>query len=112
MLGTRRKRDLRRHRPGATGHAVDAAARAVIQEAGYGKFFGHGLGHGLGLQVHEAPSVRPNADAVLQVGMVLTVEPGVYLPGWGGVRIEDDVHLGAAGAQVLTRFTRELIEIG
>jgi Xaa-Pro aminopeptidase len=99
---------LRQVRPGAKGSEVDAAARAVIADAGFGKFFGHGLGHGLGLQVHEAPAVRQNSDAVLAAGMVFTVEPGVYLPGWGGVRLEDDVLVTPDGYEVLTGVGREL----
>ena len=82
--------------------------RVAIAAAGFGGLFGHGLGHGLGLQVHEAPSLRPNSDAVLQAGMVVTVEPGVYLPGWGGVRIEDDVLVTAEGCEVLTTVAKEL----
>src|SRR5262249_50279529 len=70
------ERALRAVRPGVKGHEVDAEARAEIAQAGFGDFFGHGLGHGIGLQVHEAPAVRPNSEAVLQAGMVLTVEPG------------------------------------
>ena len=76
--------------------------------------FGHSLGHGIGLEIHEAPRLAKTAEGPLVEGAVVTVEPGIYRPGWGGVRIEDDVHLSAAagGAQVLTRFPRELIEIG
>jgi Xaa-Pro aminopeptidase len=95
-------------RPGAKGCDIDAAARKVIAEAGYGDFFGHGLGHGIGLQVHEGPPLRPNSEAVLQAGMVTTVEPGIYLPGWGGVRIEDDVLVTPDGYEVLTSVDREL----
>src|SRR6266478_9075600 len=78
-------------RPGAIGSDVDAAARSYIADSGYGSYFTHGLGHGLGLQVHEGPALRPTSTTVLQPGMVVTVEPGIYLPGCGGVRIEDDV---------------------
>jgi Xaa-Pro aminopeptidase len=99
---------IRAVRPGAVAKDIDAAARAVIAEAGYGEHFGHGLGHGIGLQVHEAPAVRPLSETVLQPGMVFTVEPGVYLPGWGGVRIEDDVLVTEDGVRVLTQVPREL----
>jgi Xaa-Pro aminopeptidase len=99
---------LKRIRPGVKGHEVDAAARGVIAEAGFGDFFGHGLGHGVGLQIHEAPSLRPNSQSVLQAGMVVTVEPGIYLPGWGGVRIEDDVLITPDGCEVLTSVPRDL----
>jgi Xaa-Pro aminopeptidase len=94
---------IRQVRPGVRGTEVDAAARAVIAEAGYAEYFGHGLGHGIGLQVHEAPALRPRSDAVLSPGMVATIEPGIYIPGWGGIRIEDDVLVTADGCEVLTR---------
>ena len=96
-------RAIRAVRPGVKAQSVDAEARAAIAEAGYGEFFGHGLGHGIGLQVHEGPAVRPLSETVLEAGMVFTVEPGVYLPGWGGVRIEDDVLVTSDGCEVLTR---------
>jgi Xaa-Pro aminopeptidase len=99
-------------RPGMTGRDADGVARGYIQDRGFGDLFGHSLGHGIGLEVHEAPRLAKTAEGPLVEGAVVTVEPGIYRPGWGGVRIEDDVHLGAGGTQVLTRFTRELIEIG
>src|SRR5205814_10003090 len=89
-------------RPGMTGRDGDALARDVITRAGYGDAFTHGLGHGIGLEVHEPPSLsRLRGEESLQPGMVFSVEPGVYLPGWGGVRIEDLVVLEDAGARVL-----------
>jgi Xaa-Pro aminopeptidase len=99
-------------RPGMSGRDADGVARGYIEDRGFGEMFGHSLGHGIGLEVHEAPRLAKTADSPLVQGAVVTVEPGIYRPGWGGVRIEDDVHLGSQGAQVLTRFTRELIEIG
>ncbi len=99
---------LRAVRPGVSSRAIDAAARAVIAEAGYGECFGHGLGHGFGLQIHEAPWLRPNADTTVEPGMVFTLEPGIYLPGWGGVRIEDDVLVTPDGVERLTHLPRDL----
>jgi Xaa-Pro aminopeptidase len=98
-------------RAGMTGRDADAIARGYIEQRGYGDLFGHGLGHGVGLEVHEAPRLARTADGPLSEGAVVTIEPGVYRPGWGGVRIEDDVVLDAAGPRILTKFTRELIEI-
>lgn len=105
-------RAARAVRPGMTGRDADGVARGYIQDRGYGDLFGHSLGHGIGLEVHEAPRLAKTAEGQLVEGAVVTVEPGIYRPGWGGVRIEDDVHLGAGGAQVLTRFPRELLELG
>jgi Xaa-Pro aminopeptidase len=89
-------------RPGATADAVDRAARRVIEKAGYGPQFNHATGHGMGLDVHEAPRIGKGTNTVLEPGMVFTVEPGVYLPGKGGVRLEDDVLVTESGCEVLT----------
>jgi len=94
-------------RPGIQGKQADAIARKVIEEAGYGENYGHGLGHGVGLAVHEKPGVGRLSEDVLQPGMVFTVEPGIYLPGWGGVRIEDIVVLKEDGVEVLTQASKD-----
>ena len=99
-------------RAGMSGRDADAIARQYIERAGYGDLFGHSLGHGIGLEVHEAPRLARTAEGALPESAVVTIEPGVYRPGWGGVRIEDDVVLGADGPQILTQFPRELIELG
>jgi Xaa-Pro aminopeptidase len=106
------ERAARGVKAGMTGRDADALARDYIERAGFGPLFGHSLGHGIGLEVHEAPRLARTAEGPLALDAVVTIEPGVYRPGWGGVRIEDDVVLGAAGARVLTKFTRELIELG
>jgi len=95
-------------RAGVAGRDADAAARAVIADAGYGGNFGHGLGHGIGLLVHEAPALRPESGEVLAPGNVVTVEPGIYLSGVAGVRIEDLVLVTDEGCEVLTSFPKEL----
>jgi Xaa-Pro aminopeptidase len=95
-------------RPGMTGKQADGIARQVIEQAGYGENYGHGLGHGVGLAVHEKPVVGRLSEDVLQPGMVFTVEPGIYLPGWGGVRIEDIVVMREDGVEVLTQASKEL----
>ena len=97
---------------GMTGRDADAIARDYIEQRGYGDLFGHSLGHGLGLEVHEAPRLARTAEGALAEGAVVTIEPGIYRPGWGGVRIEDDVFLGPDGPKILTSFPRELIELG
>lgn len=105
-------RALEAVRPGAACRDVDAAARGVIEKAGYGPRFSHGTGHGVGLDVHESPRLSTLSDAVLEQGMVITIEPGIYLPGFGGVRIEDMVLVEKGGARVLTEFSKELQVIG
>ena len=94
--------------PGTPAGEVDAAARKVIAEAGYGEFFTHRTGHGLGLDVHERPFIFSGNPEVLQPGMTFTVEPGIYLPNRGGVRVEDDVVITADGARSLSNMPREL----
>jgi Xaa-Pro aminopeptidase len=97
--------------PGAEVTAVDAAARDVVERAGRGEEFVHGLGHGVGLQIHEAPYVGKTGTGALAAGMVVTVEPGVYLAGRGGVRIEDTLAVRDSGPELLTHTTRELLEV-
>ena len=98
-------------RPGARMCDVDAVARKHIKKAGYGRYFGHGLGHGLGIDIHEAPSLSWRSKAELEPGMVVTVEPGIYLPGVGGVRLEDDVVVTQRGCRVLSGLTKEINEL-
>lgn len=98
-------------RPGMTGREADALARDVITRYGYGDQFGHSTGHGLGMEVHEAPRLSKLSDTVLQPGMVVTVEPGIYLPGFGGVRIEDDVVITENGIRRLTESTKDFTVI-
>lgn len=100
---------LHKARSGVACAALDRAARMVIARAGQGKRFEHGLGHGIGLAVHEGPAVNGKSQIVLKPGMVITIEPGVYYPGWGGVRIEDDIVIGRNGYRVLTHSERKLV---
>jgi Xaa-Pro dipeptidase len=95
-------------RAGTTTGSVDAAARQVIEAAGMGELFFHRIGHGLGLEAHEDPSLDPGSATVLEAGMVFTIEPGIYIPGWGGVRIEDDVVVERSGCRLLTKQDRSL----
>jgi Xaa-Pro aminopeptidase len=98
-------------RGGVVAGEADNAARQVIAEAGYGEQYGHGLGHGVGLAVHEDPFIRQGAEEVLEPGMVFTVEPGIYLPDWGGVRLEDMVLVQEDGAEVLSRASKQPVVI-
>lgn len=95
-------------RPGVSCRDADAVARGIISEAGYGKYFGHGLGHGVGLEIHEAPRLNQHSDTILQPGMAVTVEPGIYIPGQGGVRIEDLVLVTETGCEILTKLPKDL----
>jgi len=98
-------------RPGASAESIDQAARGVIERAGYGEYFFHRTGHGLGLEVHEEPYMVAGNQLALEPGMVFTVEPGIYLPGHGGVRIEDDMVVTQTGGESLTTFPREFREL-
>lgn len=96
-------------KPGVTAAEVDAAARNVIEKAGYGEYFNHRLGHGIGMDVHEFPSIMAGNDLVLEEGMCFSVEPGIYIPGKVGVRIEDCGHVTASGFEVFTKTPKELL---
>ena len=98
-------------RAGATGTGADEASRTAISEAGLGEYYGHGLGHGLGIEVHEAPVLRPESTDVLSERNVVTVEPGLYLPGVGGCRIEDLVVVTASGCEILTAYTKDMVVV-
>lgn len=94
---------------GVTGKDIDAAARQVIENAGYGKYFGHGFGHSLGLDIHESPSANPRGETPMPVGAVVSAEPGIYIPGKFGVRIEDVMVIREGGCEVITKAPKELI---
>ena len=96
-------------KPGVTGQAIDGAARKVIADAGYGQYFGHGFGHSLGLEIHEAPNANPTNDKPMPEGAAISAEPGIYIPGKFGVRIEDVLWLHDGGAQVITKAPKNLI---
>lgn len=105
-------RAIKAIRPGLPGGDIDKIARDYITEKGYGEYFGHGLGHGVGLAVHDGVDggriLGRGSKIILEAGMVVTVEPGIYIPGWGGIRIEDDVLVTKSGAEVLTHSSRDL----
>lgn len=105
------QRALSAIRPGVTGVEVDCIARESLREKNLEQYFGHGLGHSLGLEIHEEPRLSKAGRGVLQPGMLITDEPGVYIPGWGGIRIEDTVLVTPEGAEPLTRAPKEFIEI-
>jgi len=109
LVLTAQEEAIERLKPGMTGKEGDNLGRKIIAEAGYGDNFGHGLGHSLGLAIHEEPRLSPREEKVLQPGMVFTVEPGIYLPGWGGVRIEDVIVVTADGCRNLTGSAKKLI---
>ena len=99
------KKGIAAVRAGATASEIDKAARDVINEAGYGKYFGHALGHGVGMAVHENPRVSPKSRKRLKAGMVITIEPGIYIPGWGGIRLENMVVVRENGCEDLNTDT-------
>lgn len=102
---------IRKVKAGVAAKAVDDACRKPITRAGYGKNFGHGTGHGIGIVIHTGPRVSPVSDDKLKPGNVITVEPGIYISGWGGVRIEDDVLVTRSGGQVLNKAEKKLLEL-
>ncbi|MDQ0058308.1 M24 family metallopeptidase [Paenibacillus harenae] len=99
-------------KPGISGREADALARDVIAKYGYGDLFGHGTGHGLGMEIHESPRLSKLSETILTPGMTVTVEPGIYIPGFGGVRIEDDIVITETGIKILTSSPKELIILG
>ena len=100
-----------RIKPGRKARDVDYAARSYIEKKGFGKCFGHGVGHGIGLEVHEGPTINSRSKEILEESMVFTVEPGIYIPGWGGVRIEDMVLVTSSGCEVLSQVPKKIKEI-
>jgi len=102
---------VERIRAGMTGLDADRIARDIVDEAGYGDYFGHGLGHGVGLEIHEAPRLSTESTDTLEAGNVVTIEPGIYLPGVGGVRIEDLAVVREDGVELLTSFPKDLIAV-
>jgi Xaa-Pro aminopeptidase len=105
------KQALSKVKPKIRACDLDKVARDIIKRAGYDKYFGHGLGHGIGGIIHAGPAINPRNQQLLESGMVVTIEPGIYIPNWGGVRIEDDVLITKRGCEVLTKAEKNLIEI-
>lgn len=108
---TAQEQGVRHIKPGMTGQEADAVTRDYITDKGYGDYFGHSTGHGLGLEVHEQPSLAKSSTEILKPGMVVTVEPGIYIPQVGGCRIEDDIVITKTGNQRLTNSTKELVQL-
>lgn len=102
---------VKKIKPGMTGKEADATTRDIINDRGYGEYFGHSTGHGIGLEIHEAPRLSITSDVVLKPGMVVTVEPGIYIPGVGGCRIEDDIVITETGNERLTKSSKEFIQL-
>jgi Xaa-Pro aminopeptidase len=98
-------------KPGMPCNRVDGIARDIIMKAGYGDYFGHGLGHGVGMLVHDRPVLSPQSNDILEPGMIVTIEPGIYISNWGGVRIEDDVLVTSNGGQILSKSPKDLLEL-
>lgn len=98
-------------RAGLSGRDIDGAARAVIADGGFGEYFGHGLGHGVGREIHEQPGIGPRSESPVPLHSVITIEPGIYIPGFGGVRIEDLAVVEESGARILTRSAKALLEL-
>ena len=103
------KAGLAAARPGVPGKEIDQAAREVIEQADFGPYFGHGFGHGVGLQIHEEPRLSTRGDKIMQDGVIVTAEPGIYLPGRFGVRIEDMLYLTGDSCRNLTEAPKELL---
>ena len=105
----RKKAGLDFIRPGVSGKDADRVSRDIIENAGYGEYFGHSLGHGVGVEIHEKPNLSPSSEFILKKGNVVTVEPGIYVPGKFGVRIEDFAVITENGAENMTHCPKELI---
>lgn len=111
LVKTAQEAAIKGIQPGMKAYEADSIAREIIKNAGFGDNFGHGLGHGVGLEIHEGPRLAPSDETVLEPGMVVSVEPGVYIPGWGGVRIEDLILITSNGCEVLTKSPKDLLVI-